>query len=93
MRIRTEQEESPSLRNKRGIAIAIGPFDFSGSDFGTLFLFGKEYLSSLLIETPLMIIVMIIMTVPALISGKLKRWQGVLLLCIYAAFCVYQFCG
>ncbi|MBQ0146041.1 MAG: calcium/sodium antiporter [Lachnospiraceae bacterium] len=76
-----------------GIAITIGPFDFSGSDFGTLFLFGKEYLSSLLIETPLMIIVMIIMTVPALISGKLKRWQGVLLLCIYAAFCVYQFCG
>ena len=27
----------------------------------------------------------------ALKKGELKRWQGILLLCIYAAFTVYQF--
>ena len=26
-----------------------------------------------------------------LIKGRLSRWQGVLLLCIYAAFCAVQF--
>ena len=47
--------------------------------------------SSLVIDLPLMLGVMAILCVPALIKGKLKRWQGVLLLCIYAAFTVYQF--
>ena len=35
--------------------------------------------------------VMLLLTVPALVSKKLGRWQGFLLLCIYAAFCVFQF--
>ena len=35
--------------------------------------------------------VMLILTVPALLKGKLSRWQGILLLCIYAAFCTVQF--
>ena len=35
--------------------------------------------------------VMLILTVPALIKGKLNRGQGILLLAIYAAFCVVQF--
>lgn len=26
-----------------------------------------------------------------LIKGRLSRWQGVLMLCIYAAFCAAQF--
>ena len=47
--------------------------------------------SSLVIDLPVMLGVMAILCVPALIKGKLKRWQGVLLLCIYAAFTVYQF--
>ena len=47
--------------------------------------------SSLVIDVPLMMIVMAIMTVPALIKGELKRWQGIILLLIYAAFCTYQF--
>lgn len=76
-----------------GVSIVIGPFSFSKPDFGTMILYGKELFSSLVIDTPLMILVMLIMTVPALITGKLKRWQGILLLCMYAAFCVYQFCG
>ncbi len=46
---------------------------------------------SLLVEIPLMLAVMAILTVPALIKGKLYRWQGILLLCLYTGFCVFQF--
>lgn len=49
------------------------------------------YPSSLVVEIPLMIFVMAFLTVPALIKGKLSRYQGVVLLIIYAAFCVFQF--
>ena len=38
-----------------------------------------------------MLAVMMIMCLPALKKGELRRWQGVLLLTIYAAFTVYQF--
>jgi cation:H+ antiporter len=34
---------------------------------------------------------MSLMIFPALIGKKLSRWQGIALLCIYAAFCVCQF--
>ena len=49
------------------------------------------YNSSLVLEIPLMILVMLILTLPALLKGKLSRAQGILLLAIYAAFCVVQF--
>ena len=38
-----------------------------------------------------MLAVMLILTVPALVKGKLNRGQGILLLAIYAAFCAVQF--
>ena len=47
--------------------------------------------SSLVLDLPIMFAVMLILTVPALVKGKLSRWQGVLMLCIYAAFCAAQF--
>ena len=47
--------------------------------------------SSLVIDLPLMLIVMSILCLPALKKGELKRWQGILLLCLYAAFTAYQF--
>ena len=47
--------------------------------------------ASLLVDVPLMFIVMLIMTVPALVKGRLARWQGILLLCLYAAFVTFQF--
>ena len=34
---------------------------------------------------------MILLTIPALVRGRLSRVQGVALLCIYAAFCAVQF--
>ncbi len=47
--------------------------------------------SSLLIDLPVMFAVMLLLTVPALLRGKLSRIQGILLLAIYASFCVFQF--
>ena len=47
--------------------------------------------SSLVLEIPLMLFVMAFMTLPALITRKLQRYQGITLLVIYAAFCVLQF--
>ena len=44
-----------------------------------------------LLEIPVMLAVMMIMTLPALKRGKLSRAQGIILLCIYAAFCAIQF--
>ena len=48
------------------------------------------YNTSLLLEIPLMVLVMAIMNLPALFKGKLRRWQGVTLLTIYAAFVALQ---
>ena len=47
--------------------------------------------AALVVDTPLMVSVMLFMLVPALISGKLKRYQGIVLLMVYAGFCVFQF--
>ena len=46
---------------------------------------------SFVIDIPVMLGVMLILTVPTLIRGKLSRVQGISLLCIYAAFCAAQF--
>ena len=47
--------------------------------------------SSLVIDLPVMWIVTGLLCIPALIKEKLSRWQGILLLCIYVAFTVFQF--
>ena len=47
--------------------------------------------ASLVIDIPLVFIVMGLMTIPALIKGKLSRWQGIVLLAIYASYCIFQF--
>lgn len=67
-----------------GAAVTLSPFVVpEGSK-----LFG--YSASLLVEIPLMIGVMALMTLPAVFKGKLRRWQGVTLLGIYVAFVVLQ---
>lgn len=68
-----------------GVSVALAPFTIPQSNI----LFGIN--SSLVLDLPVMLLVMLIMTVPALVSGKLKRAQGHILLAIYAAFCVIQF--
>ena len=47
--------------------------------------------ASLVMDIPVMLAVMALLTLPALRRGRLFRWQGVTLLCIYAAFCLFQF--
>ena len=47
--------------------------------------------ASLVMDIPVMFVVMLLLTLPALIKGKLSRPQGIALLCIYAVFCAVQF--
>ncbi|MBE6584524.1 MAG: calcium/sodium antiporter [Ruminococcaceae bacterium] len=46
---------------------------------------------SLVVDIPVMLGVMLLLTVPTLIRGKLSRWQGIVLLLVYAGFCAMQF--
>ena len=68
-----------------GMSVTLAPFEIPQSAT----LFGIN--SSLVLELPVMLLVMILLTIPALVRGKLSRVQGVALLCIYAAFCAVQF--
>ena len=70
-----------------GVAVSLAPFDVPVEN--TLLNTGLNL--SLVFDIPVMLLVMLLMTVPALTRKKLGRWQGILLLCIYAAFCVCQF--
>ena len=47
--------------------------------------------ASFVLDIPVMLGVMLLLTVPTLIGKKLYRAQGIALLCIYAAFCTIQF--
>ena len=67
-----------------GVAVTLSPFAVpEGSS-----IFGHN--TSLVMEIPLMVGVMALMTLPAVFFKKLFRWQGALLLCIYVAFVVLQ---
>ncbi len=68
-----------------GAAVAINPFEVPVSG-----LIGGIN-SSLVLDIPVMLVVMLILTVPTMIRQKLSRWQGIGLLGIYAAFCALQF--
>ena len=47
--------------------------------------------ASLAVDIPVMGAAMLIMALPALLRGKVSRWQGIILLCIYVGYCVFQF--
>ena len=68
-----------------GVSVTLAPFDVP---VGKL-LMGRN--ASLVLDIPLMLGVMLLLCVPALATRKLHRWQGIVLLCIYAAFCLFQF--
>lgn len=63
-----------------GIATTIRPFDLSTASA-----------TSMMVDVPLMLGVMALLTLPALVKEKLYRWQGVALLCVYGAYCVFLF--
>ncbi len=68
-----------------GVAVTLAPFEVP---VGKL-LVGHN--ASLVLDIPVMLSVMLLLCVPALTRKKLERWQGILLLCIYAGFCLFQF--
>lgn len=68
-----------------GVAISLSPFSIPSEKT----IAGIN--SSFVVDLPVMVLVMSLLCVPAFIRGKLSRWQGVLLLVIYAAFTAYQF--
>lgn len=69
-----------------GISTVIRPFDVPAETL----VFGNIPLSFVL-DIPVMLGVMLLLTLPAFIRGKLSRVQGIGLLAIYAAFTVLQF--
>ena len=68
-----------------GVSTVLSPFEVPASKL----IAGMN--ASLVLDIPVMFLVMSLMTIPALIRGKLDRAQGIILMCIYAAFCVIQF--
>ncbi len=68
-----------------GMATTIRPFSIPmEKTFGSI-------PTSLVVDIPVMLFVMALMTIPPFFRGKMSRVQGILLLAIYAAFCVFQF--
>ena len=68
-----------------GASMTLAPFRIPQSST----LFGVN--SSLVLDVPLMLFVMAFLTLPALKTKKLSRYQGIVLLLLYAAFCGIQF--
>ena len=68
-----------------GVSVTLAPFSIPQNST----IAGMN--ASLVMDIPVMFAVMLLLTVPALLKGKLSRPQGIALLCIYAAFCVVQF--
>ena len=68
-----------------GVSAFLAPFHIPQSAS----IAGKN--ASLVLDIPVMLFVMAFMTLPALIRGKLSRFQGILLLIVYAVFCFIQF--
>lgn len=68
-----------------GVSTVISPFPVpSGSTIAGI-------PASYVLDIPVMLGAMLLLTLPTLIRGKLSRAQGILLLCVYAAFCTIQF--
>ena len=70
-----------------GVSVSLAPFQVPNENI----LLDTGLNMSLVLEIPVMLSVMALMIVPAMLSKKLHRWQGIVLLGIYAAFCVCQF--
>ena len=68
-----------------GMSMTLAPFYIPESST----LFGVN--ASLVLDIPLMLFVMAFLTLPALKTRMLSRYQGIVLLILYAAFCGIQF--
>lgn len=68
-----------------GTAITINPFTIPADKT----IAGMN--ASLIVDVPLMWLVMLLLSLPALIKGKLYRFQGIALLVIYFSYVLFQF--
>lgn len=68
-----------------GVSVTLNPFDVPVSGY----IAGIN--SSLVLDIPVMLGVMLILTIPTLIKQKLSRWQGILLLGIYVSYTALLF--
>lgn len=68
-----------------GVSVTLSPFSIPR---GSMI---NGYNASLVMDIPVMLLVMCLLTIPALLRGKLSRTQGIVQLVIYAAFCTVQF--
>ena len=68
-----------------GVSVTLVPFDIPQNS--TI----AGHNASLVMDIPVMLFVMAFLTLPALKRGKLSRFQGIVLLLDYAAFCAIQF--
>lgn len=68
-----------------GVSVTINPFPVPENSL----LFGQN--ASFVLDLPVMLAAMGILTIPTILKGKLSRWQGFVLLGIYAAFMTMQF--
>ncbi len=73
-----------NIVNVTGLAAIFSPFELPTSKM----INGIN--SSLIVDIPLVLIVMLILCLPPLFEGKTKRWQGILLYIIYGLFLIYQ---
>ena len=70
-----------------GVAVSLAPFQVPCENF----LLNTGLNMSLVVKIPVMLGVMSLMIFPTLAAKKLGRWQGILLMAIYVAFCICQF--
>ncbi|MCR4655230.1 MAG: calcium/sodium antiporter [Lachnospiraceae bacterium] len=74
-----------------GVSILLAPFSIPAGK--TIAIGGKDVIASLVVDIPVMLTVMLILTVPALLKGRMSRAQGIVLLIIYFTFTIFQFAG
>ena len=68
-----------------GMAITIKPFAIPADKL----IAGMN--ASLVVDIPLMVAVMALMLIPAFLTKKLKRWQGITLFVLYFSYVLFQF--
>ncbi len=68
-----------------GAAVTISPFKVPAASY----IGGIN--ASFVLDIPVMLVVMAILTIPTLFKEKLSRWQGIALLAIYLGFITIQF--
>lgn len=68
-----------------GLSITLSPFSLPDGKL----IMGLP--SSIVIDIPIMLLVMIILTIPTIRYKKIDRWQGVVLMTIYVSYVMFQY--